>query len=174
MKKSVFYVLLLILILALTSCKNSTPFTHKENMGDVEAPELKIISNTDNITPHYYEHCWHWPINDHNGEHIAGSLSKYPDIPHPLQLKNNIPVVNSQTSEITLKFNRVPDTISVICWSDKEWDNVNAEYEDIACKDNVLQLKQGGYIYQVTGNWNDKSDKRGYGYYSYLFYANID
>ena len=35
-------------------------------------------------------------------------------------------------------------------------------------------LKQGGYIYKVTGKWNDKSDKRGYGEISYLFYANID
>ena len=174
MRKILSFAMLLIFVVALSSCKDNTLISHKENMGAVEISELEIISDIDNVMAYTYENQWSWVVSDHNGDHIAGSLAKYPDIPHPLELKNNIPVVNSQVSEITLKFDRVPDTISAICWSDRHWENINAEYEEIACEDNTLQLKQGGYIYKVTGKWNDKSDKRGYGEISYLFYANID
>ena len=70
----------------------------------------------------------------------------------------------------TLRFTEDPDTIlSVQCWSDEHWGEPATNSEDVTIVGNVLTLKLGGYIYEVTAEWNTEN---GYGgtasYFIYL------
>ena len=55
------------------------------------------------------------------------------------------------------------------CWSDEHWGEPAANSEDVTIVGNVLTLKLGGYIYEVTAEWNTEN---GYGgtasYFIYL------
>ena len=58
---------------------------------------------------------------------------------------------------------------TVQCWSDEHWGEPATNSEDVTIVGNVLTLKLGGYIYEVTAEWNTEN---GYGgtasYFIYL------
>lgn len=65
-----------------------------------------------------------------------------------------------------------PDEITVHCWSDDNWGNMEAEPEGVSTADFRIELKQGGYIYEVMASWNSVEAFGGTAYYS--FYAVYD
>lgn len=93
------------------------------------------------------------------------------DSPHPLECKDLLsPPFETTETTATLRFTEDPDTIlSVQCWSDEHWGEPATNSEDVTIVGNVLTLKLGGYIYEVTAEWNTEN---GYGgtasYFIYL------
>ena len=80
------------------------------------------------------------------------------------------PPFETTETTATLRFTEDPDTIlSVQCWSDEHWGEPATNSEDVTIVGNVLTLKLGGYIYEVTAEWNTEN---GYGgtasYFIYL------
>lgn len=71
--------------------------------------------------------------------------------------------------EAVLQFDVTPDEVSVHCWSDEHWGNTFAGSEDISINDFAIELKDGGYIYEVIAHWNSSEKYGGTAYYS--FYA---
>ena len=54
---------------------------------------------------------------------------------------------------VELYFDVQPQEISVRCWSDEYWGQVDAKEESVTMSGNTLKLKNGGYIYEVVAKW---------------------
>lgn len=95
------------------------------------------------------------------------------DSPHPLDCKDLlIPFETTETTAL-LRFTQEPDEIlNVCCWSDEHWQNPAAESEDVSLKGNTIELKTGGYIYQITARW-DRGESGCGGIASYSFYVKV-
>jgi hypothetical protein len=99
------------------------------------------------------------------------------DCLHPLDSKEFMPALQITPSPYSSKssldaalfFDIAPDAITVCCWSDIHWGNISAESEDISVRDFTIELKNGGYIYEVFARWDSSDKYEGTAYYS--FYA---
>ena len=58
---------------------------------------------------------------------------------------------------VELYFDVQPQEISVRCWSDAYWGKVDAKEENAALNRNKLELKDGGYIYEVVAKWTGEN-----------------
>ena len=85
------------------------------------------------------------------------------DAIHPLDC-NSYKILETTDTAAVLEFEKDPDSIlNVICWSDTFLSSSDAESEKVDFQDNTIQLKPGGYIYQVAAEW----DTNGTAYYSF-------
>ena len=55
------------------------------------------------------------------------------------------------------------------CWPDTAWDDTDAVSEPVNCDKNVFDYKPGGYIYEITAQW----DENEYYYGSANYYVYI-
>lgn len=88
------------------------------------------------------------------------------DSPHPLDCKDLLPLLETTEGTATLRFSWEPGAVSVRCWSDEHWENTTAESEDVDVDENVMTLKPGAYIYEITAEWNTNNDYGGTASYS--------
>ena len=58
---------------------------------------------------------------------------------------------------VELYFDVAPQEVSVRCWSDAYWGKVDAEEENASLSGNKLELKDGGYIYEVDAKWTGEN-----------------
>ncbi|MBD5467659.1 MAG: hypothetical protein HDR21_05850 [Lachnospiraceae bacterium] len=90
------------------------------------------------------------------------------DHAHPLDCEAWLPPLETTSQTAVLRFTEEPDQIvSIRCWSDENWSDPNAESEDITVMGNEIELKIGGYIYEVTAEWNNESGYGGTAHYSF-------
>lgn len=76
---------------------------------------------------------------------------------HPLQAREYLIPMTTADGRVELSFEIPPQEISVRCWSDAQWDNFDAEAETAALDGSILELKEGGYIYEVTAVWTGEN-----------------
>ena len=95
------------------------------------------------------------------------------DSAHPLDCKELLEPFETTETTAVLRFAEEPDTIlNVCCWSDGHWLDSSADSEDISVNGNEIELKPGGYIYEVTAEWD--AEKSGYGGTArYSFYVEV-
>lgn len=95
------------------------------------------------------------------------------DSAHPLDCADLLLKFETTETNAFLSFGEEPDTIlSVRCWSDEHWSDPAADSEDVSVNGNEIELKAGGYIYEVTAEWN--TEKSGYGGIAhYSFYVKV-
>ena len=130
-----------------------------------EPPALGLVS--DNTYVSALLGAYSWQKKDVDGN----SISTTTDSAHPLDCEELLsPPYETPEATATLSFTEEPDTIlSVKCWSDEYWGKPTTNSEDVTIVGNVLTLKLGGYIYEVTAEWNTEN---GYGgtasYFIYL------
>lgn len=95
------------------------------------------------------------------------------DSAHPLDCENQF--LRFETAETTadLHFTENPDAIlSIQCWSEDHWGDPGADSESAAIDGYEIELKPGGYIYEVIAEWS--TEKSGYGGRAcYSFYVNV-
>lgn len=90
------------------------------------------------------------------------------DHAHPLDCEAWLPPLETTSQTAVLRFTEEPDQIvSIRCWSDENWSDPNAESEDITVMGNEIELKIGGYIYEVTAEWNTENGYGGRAHYSF-------
>ncbi|MDE5819265.1 MAG: hypothetical protein K2I07_08090 [Lachnospiraceae bacterium] len=90
------------------------------------------------------------------------------DHAHPLDCEAWLPPLETTCKTAVLRFAEEPDRIvSIRCWSDENWSDPTAESEDITVMENEIELKIGGYIYEVTAEWNTENGYGGTAYYSF-------
>lgn len=90
------------------------------------------------------------------------------DSRHPLDCKDSLFPLEMAEITAVLRFTENPDTLSVCCWSDEHWSDIGADSERVAVEGYQIELKPGGYIYEVRAKWD--TEKSGYGgtaYYSF-------
>lgn len=92
------------------------------------------------------------------------------DAIHPLDY-NNYKILETTDTAAVLDFEKDPDSIlNVVCWSDTFLSSSDAESEKVDFQNNTIQLKPGGYIYQVAAEW----DTSGTAYYSFYIKSEGD
>lgn len=91
------------------------------------------------------------------------------DSPHPLQMEGQLPQLNGE-GEVSLSWDgTAPDKISARCWPDTEWGNTDAESQQIPLEGDGFALREGGWIYAISAEW-DSSEAWG-GQAVYFFYG---
>lgn len=107
-------------------------------------------------------YSWQWQAPSGSWEGVAS------DSAHPLALPgvpsapgdrggNRRPALPGGAGSIT----------DVRCWSDAHWSDPGAETEPCAFDGSTLQLKPGGYIYEVTAQWDDSQGSCGTAHYAF-------
>lgn len=91
------------------------------------------------------------------------------DSPHPLQMKDHLPLISAGDSQVRLIFEDWPDSYTVRCWPDSQWGNTDAVGEAVMQWNHTFELRSGGYIYEVAATWNDDGSPY-HGTASYVFY----
>ena len=54
---------------------------------------------------------------------------------------------------VELYFDVQPQEFKVRCWSDAYWGQVDVKEESVTINGNMMELKKGGYIYEVVATW---------------------
>ena len=82
-----------------------------------------------------------------------------------------------ETAEATaaLRFTEEPDEIvSVQCWRDSHWSDTSAAGEDVAYSGTAIDLRSGGYVYEIVARWDSDSGYGGTARYSFYITAEQD
>lgn len=132
-----------------------------------EPPALSVVSDHTSVSALLGTYSWQKKDSYGNVTGIAC------DSAHPLDCKELLfPPYETPEATAVLMFAQDPDAIlSVKCWSDEYWGEPEASSENAVVNGNVLTLKSGGYIYEITAKWNTEN---GYGgTASYMIYLKV-
>lgn len=124
-------------------------------------PALAVVSDETNMGALLGTYSWQKMNSD--GTITATEA----DSAHPLVCKDLLLPYETTEATATLNFTESPDRIlSVRCWSDEHWADPTANSEAVAVRGNVIELKSGGYIYEVTAEWDADNGYGGIANYS--------
>lgn len=170
MKRLFPCVLALVCLCAFASCgagpKDHTNLDNPERDVILTAPPaLTVCLGEDSIQAMRGTTSWNYDNED-------GTWSGFEsDSLHPLDMNSKdltptlviTPEANNSQNFLTaqLKFDIPPDEISVRCWSETCWGDTDAQSEDIPIEDFTIELKDGGYIYEVISTWSSSERYNG-------------
>jgi len=174
------WVAVLFFVLTLTGCAveaygmNETPdvtsqtiLVEKKTETAQKPPELALPFSQGVTIANQGTYCWNYDSG--NGKWAAVCC----DCIHPLQSENFLQAQITDVPRIKLSFAVTPDTVSVRCWPDTALGNTNAKSKRCDVADFMLTLTPGGYIYEVTAQW-EQAGENSYGEASYVFYAVLE
>ena len=126
-------------------------------------PKLNVVCGDDSLTGGSGNYNWKVDLGNGltSGTNACGL--------HPLDFRE-APSLTTAEGRAKLSFAGSPDRVRVVCWPDSEWGNTAAASQECSVARNSLTLdyemalKQGGWIYEMTAEWD------GYGTASYVFY----
>ena len=127
-----------------------------------QPPKLVLVCGSD--TAEALLGTYTWEYDKGNGT-FAGICA---DSAHPLACQEFLDTFSVSENMITLQFAAEPAQFTVRCWSALYWDAPAAEEETVQTNGYAVALKPGGYIYEVTAEF-DYEQFGGTAYYS--FYA---
>jgi len=140
-----------------------------------EPPALTISISDKNIEAMRGTSSWMYD----NGDGTWSGVES--DSVHPLDnsTKEYMPKLMLTSSELSstvavcsLWFDTFPDETTIRCWEERQWGDTSAESEPVSVSNFTMELKDGGYIYEVIATWNSSEKYNGKAYYS--FYAKVD
>ena len=132
-----------------------------------EPPGLVVISDETAFDTLLGIYVWQKRNSD------GTSTETQADSPHPLDCENLL--LKFETSETTaaLNFTENPSSIlNIQCWNEKHWNNPDASSENVTIDRYEIELKPGGYIYEVVAEWDTKESGYG-GIVHYYFYIQV-
>ena len=117
-----------------------------------EPPELKILDSTCiGIVANKGTYSWTYDNGDGTQTGVCADSS------HPLQWQEFLVPMTTSDDTVELYFDVSPQEVSVRCWSDACWGKADAEEENATLSGNRLELKDGGYIYEVVAKWTGEN-----------------
>ena len=117
-----------------------------------EPPELKILDSTClGIIANIGTYSWTYDNGDGTQTGVCADSS------HPLQWQEFLVPMTTSDDTVELCFAVSPQEVSVRCWRDACWGKVDAEAENATLSGNRLELKDGGYIYEVVAKWTGEN-----------------
>ena len=111
-------------------------------------------------------------IQDGSGSEINANLGTYSwtyanddgtmsgicaDSSHPLEWKEFLAPLTTDYETVTLHFDVPPQELTIRCWSDDHWGQMNAKSKTVSLDGWDLELKKGGYIYEVIATWTGEN-----------------
>ena len=109
-------------------------------------------------------HEWNWDRGDGTWTGVCA------DSTHPLEWQEFLVPLITKADTIELSFAVQPQSVTVHCWSDAAWGNVNAIEEWVSVTGNTIQIQEGGYVFEVIATWTGE-DLAAYGTACYGFYV---
>ena len=157
-----------ILVFSMAACQSSgrinCPADEKSEKGNApgsngaskptskEPPELKILDSTClGIIANIGTYSWTYDNGDGTQTGVCADSS------HPLQWQEFLVPMTTSDDTVELCFAVSPQEVSVRCWRDACWGKVDAEAENATLSGNRLELKDGGYIYEVVAKWTGEN-----------------
>lgn len=126
-------------------------------------PGAKLLHGNGSTPLYRAGYSWNYPNDDGTmAAVIACGL-------HALDCKDVIDPIYVSGDFVKLAFEDEPDSVSIQCWPDTAWNSNTAESENVISYGTAFDLKQGGYIYEITAQWNE-SEIEHYGSVSYYAY----
>ena len=117
-----------------------------------EPPELKILDSTClGIVANKGTYSWMSDNGDGTWKGVEADSS------HPLEWQEFLVPMTTSDDTVELFFDVQPQEVSIRCWSDANWGKVNAKEENANLSGNKLELKDGGYIYEVVAKWTGEN-----------------
>ena len=117
-----------------------------------EPPELKILDSTClGIVANKGTYFWMSDNGDGTWKGVEADSS------HPLEWQEFLVPMTTSDDTVELFFDVQPQEFSIRCWSDAYWGKVDAEEENANLTGNKLELKDGGYIYEVVASGQGKT-----------------
>lgn len=146
---------------ALNSYANELLNAENSNIILEAPPALAVVSDNTNMGALLGGYSW----QKMNGD---GTVTETEcESLHPLDCKDLLLTYETTETTATLNFTESPDRIlSVQCWSDEHWADPTANSEDVIIRGNVIELKPGGYIYEITAEWDADNGYGGTANYS--------
>lgn len=127
-----------------------------------EPPALAVIS--DNTSIMALPGSYSWQKTEADGM----TTSSQADSAHPLDCKDLLLQFETTEQTAVLNFTEEPDRLlSARCWSDEYWGVLSADSEDVDMDGNKMILKPGGYIYEVSAEWDADNGYGGTAQYSF-------
>lgn len=141
-----------------------------------QPPVMTVIGTLDRMNHTTLQGGYSWQSKNADGT-VTDTEA---DSAHPLsckaQLSPALEMENDRTLDLIFPQGAAPDEIvRVRCWSDADWGNTAAKGETVRVLGSAagggyaIEVKPGGYIYEVTARW-DTADGYG-GTASYAFYV---
>ena len=160
MKKWICCLLAIMLVFSLTACQAPSepdPTNPPGGYGaskptSKEPPTLKILDSTC-MGLEATKGTYSWTYDNGNGT-MSGVCA---DSSHPLEWQEYLVPMTTADDTVELYFDVQPQSFTVRCWSDAYWGQMNAKEESVSVDGNTLELKQGGYIYEVTATWTGEN-----------------
>ena len=167
-KKLLAIILAAILIFSMTACQSSgqinCPADEKSEKVNApgsngaskptstEPPELKILdSSCLGIVANKGTYSWTYDNGDGTQTGVCADSS------HPLEWQEFLVPMITSDDTVELYFDVQPQEVSIRCWSDANWGKVNVKEENVNLSGNKLELKDGGYIYEVVAKWTGEN-----------------
>ena len=133
-----------------------------EESGVTAPPELTVTGGDASCTA--LRGGWSWTIQEGEDQY-SSTIS---DSAHPLSFQDLTPSLNTAGPDVALSFPMEPDTLTVQCWPESAWGNVDANSAQAAVEGDLLTLKPGGWIYEVCAGWDAMPDYEGECRYSFF------
>ena len=160
MKRIISVLLAVILVFTLTACQvaeESSPTNPPGSNGAAkptskEPPALKILDSTCiGLEANKGTYSWTYDNGDGTQSGICADSS------HPLEWQEFLVPMTTADNTVELYFDAPPQEFTVRCWSDAYWGQVDAKEEKVSIEGNTLELKEGGYIYEVIATWTGEN-----------------
>lgn len=179
MEKLLATILTVILIFSMTACQSSgqisCPAADEPEQINApgsngsskptsnEPPALKVLDSTCMaIEANIGTYSWMYDNGDGTQTGICADSS------HPLEWQEFLIPMATADGTVELYFDVEPQEIRIRCWSDAYWGQVDAKEEKVTIQGNKLELKSGGYIYEVVATWTGENlAAEGTAYYAF-------
>ena len=164
LKKTLSWILSIILMLTISACSTESiettilptidpPGNSGPSKPTMKEPPKLTASFGPGDSFHATTDTYGW--NYDNGDGTMTGIQA--DSPHPLDLMDHLTPLETTVDTLELQFEVQPQSISVRCWNDSQWGNTGAESQKVSLSGNMLELKEGGYIYEVEATWTGEN-----------------
>lgn len=128
-----------------------------------EPPALKVLDSTCiAIEANIGTYSWMYDNGDRTWTGVEADSS------HPLEWQEFLVPMTTADGTVELYFDVEPQEFTIRCWSDAYWGQVDYKEEKVTIQGNKLELKAGGYIYEVIATWTGENlAAEGTAYYAF-------
>ena len=160
MKKAFSIFVALALVITLAACQGEKvptqphePGSHGTSKPISEKPPVLRILDSAGQSAEAIRCTYSWMYDRGDGIWMGVEA----DSMHPLQMQDLLTPFVTADETIELLFDVPPQDITVRCWSDAQWGEVDASGEIVVLEEDHLKLRNGAYIYEVCASWTGEN-----------------
>ena len=116
-------------------------------------PPVLVIDDRSGISMQANTGTYSWIYDNGDGTQIGVCA----DSAHPLEWQKFMEAMTTTEDSVEIRFAVSPQDYKVYRWSESYWGDVNAVSEYVETNGNVIDLKDGGYIYEVIAKWTGEN-----------------